>query len=67
MPPTWNTSRDEDQISTRKRLLHAIVVWEVTIDLRHGRDVGQVCRNTWSVDDIVEGEVVDLLARLEEE
>ena len=64
---TGNTSRNDHHISARERLLHAIVCWEVAVDLRNGADVRQVGGDAWGVDDIVEGEVVDERARLEEQ
>jgi hypothetical protein len=64
---TWDTSGDDDHVCSGEGLLHPIVCWEVSVDLRHGGDVRQVSRHTWGVDDIVEGEVVYERAGLEEE
>ena len=64
---TRNAGRDDDNVSSCECLLHAIVFGEVSVNLRHGGDVGQVGGDTGGVDDIVEREVVDLLARFEEE
>ena len=64
---TRNSGWDDDNVSSRERLLHAIVFGEVSVDLRHGGDVGQVGGDTGGVDDVVEREVVNFLARFEEE
>lgn len=64
---TGNAGGDDDNVGSRKRLLHSIIGGEVAFDFGDGGDVGQIGGNTGSVDDIVEGEVVDLFAGLEEE
>jgi len=64
---TRDTSRDNNDIRAGERLLHAIVGGEETLNAGNSRDVGEVGGDTGSVDDIVEGEVVDERARLEEE
>lgn len=64
---TGNASGDDDDVGSREGLLHSIIGGEVAVDFGDGGDVGQIGRNTGSVDDIVEGEVVDLFAGLEEE
>ena len=58
---------DDDDVSTGEGLFHAIVVGEVAVDLGNRRDMRQIGGDAGGVDDIVEGEVVDLLVRLEEE
>lgn len=64
---TWDSSRNDHDVRPGQRLLHAIVGWEVAVDLRDGRDVGEICGDTGGVDDIVEAKVVDERARLQEE
>jgi hypothetical protein len=64
---TRNASGDDDNVSASEGLLHAIVGWEETLDLGDRRDVGKVGGYARSVDDIVEGELVDERAGLEEE
>ncbi len=64
---TRNASRDNNDIGAGEGLLQTIVRGEEALDLSNGRDVGQVGRHAWGVDDIVEGELVDEWGRLEEE
>jgi hypothetical protein len=64
---TGNTSWNDHHIRTSERLLHAIICWEVSVDLRHRANVGEIRRDAGGVDDIVEGEVVDEGAGFEEE
>jgi len=82
---TWNTSWDDNHVSTSKGLFHSAICWEETLNLlclfsanvpliacisgcsySDGGDVGQISGDTWSVDDIVESELVDERASLEE-
>ena len=64
---TWDAGWDDDHVCSSEGLLHAIFCWEVAVDLRHGTNVGEVRGDAGGVDDIVEGEVVDEWAGLEEE
>lgn len=64
---TWNTSWDDDNVRILERLGHAAIGWEVALDLGDGGNVRQIRRDTWGVHDIVEGELVDERAGLEEE
>ena len=64
---TGNTSRDDDDVCAGECVLQAIIFGEVALDLGNGADVGEIGGDTWGVDDIVKGELVDERARLEEE
>jgi len=64
---TGNASRDDNDVSARESLLHAIVGGKVALDLGDGGDVRKVGGHARSVDDIVEGELVDERASLEKE
>jgi hypothetical protein len=64
---TGNASRDDNDVGAGEGLLHAIVGGEVALDLGDGGDVGEVGRDAGRVDDIVERELVDVRARLEQE
>ena len=64
---TGDTSRNDDDIRTAECVLQAVVLGEVALDLRDGADVGEIGGDAWGVDDIVEGELVDERACLEEE
>lgn len=46
---------------------HLQLSWKVEETYSLGGDVGQVSTNTWGVDDIVEGELVDERAELQEQ
>lgn len=67
MKLTGNASGDDNDVSASEGLLEAIVGREEALDLGDGGDVGKVGGHTGGVDDIVEGEVVDVRAGLEEE
>ena len=64
---TWDASRNDDHVSSCERLLHAVICWQVSFNLGYRGDVGEVGGDAWSVDDIVEGELVDFAGGLEEE
>jgi hypothetical protein len=64
---TGNASGDDDDVSASEGLLEAIVGGKEALDLGDGGDVGKVGGHAGSVDDIVEGELVDERASLEEE
>jgi hypothetical protein len=64
----WDTSGDDDELSTSQSLLDAIIVSQdpckaksyslillVTLDNRVGVDVGDISSDTWGTSDIVEG------------
>jgi hypothetical protein len=64
---TGNASGDDDNVSASKGLPHAVVGGKEALDLGDGGDVRKVGSHTGGVDDIVEGELVDERAGLEEE
>ena len=64
---TGNTGRDDDNVGTGHGLLHAIVGWQVALDLCDRGDVGKVGGDTWGIDDIVEGKLVNEGAGLQQE
>ena len=65
--PTGNTSRDDNDVSTGQGLGETVISREETVNGGDGRDVREIGGDTGSVDDIVEREVVDKWAGLEEE
>lgn len=64
---TGNASGDDDDVSASEGLLETIVGGKETLNLGDGGDVRKVGGHTGGVDDIVEGELVDERASLEEE
>lgn len=64
---TGNASGDDDDVSASEGLLETIVGGKEALDLGDGGDVRKVGGHTGGVDDIVEGELVDERASLEEE
>lgn len=65
---TWNTSWNDHNISALERLLDTLsILGEETFNLRNGRDVAQIGSDTWGVDHIIKGEMVDERTGLEEE
>ena len=52
-----DTRWDNDNISTSQSLLQAVIGREVTLDLCGGCDVGEICSDTWGVDDIVKAQL----------
>jgi hypothetical protein len=64
---TGNASGDDDNVGASEGLPHAIVGGEEALDLGDGGDVGEIGGHAGGVDDIVEGELVDERAGLEEE
>jgi len=58
---------DDDDVGAGEGVLQAVVFGEETVDLGDGGDVGEISGDAGRVDDIVEGEVVDERAGLEEE
>jgi hypothetical protein len=64
---TGNASGNDDDVSASEGLLEAVVGGKEALDLGDGGDVGKVGGHARGVDDIVEGELVDERAGLEEE
>jgi hypothetical protein len=64
---TGNAGGNDDNVSASEGLPHAIVGGEVALDLGDGGDVRKVGGHAGGVDDVVEGELVDERAGLEEE
>jgi hypothetical protein len=64
---TGNASGNDNDVSASESLLEAIVGGKEALDLGDGGDVREVRGHAGSVNDIVEGELVDERASLEEE
>ena len=64
---TGNASGDDDNVSASEGLPHAVVGGKEALDLGDGGNVRKVGGHAGGVDDIVEGELVDERASLEEE
>ena len=64
---TGNASGDDNDVSASESLLEAIVGRKEALDLGDGGDVGEVGGHAGSVDDIVEGELVNERASLKKE
>ena len=64
---TGNAGGDDNNVGASEGLLEAIVGGKEALDLGDGGDVREVGGHAGSVDDIVEGELVDERASLEEE
>ena len=64
---TGNACGNDNYVSASEGLLEAIVGGKEALDLGDGGDVRKVGSHTGGVDDIVEGELVDERAGLEEE
>ena len=65
---TWDSSGNNDNVRALEGLLDTLsILWQVPVDLGDGGNVGQVGGHTGGVDDIVERELVDERAGLEEE
>lgn len=64
---TGDTGRDDNDVSARESLLHAIVLGKVASDLCGSGNVRDIGSNTRGVDNIVEGELRDERGGLEEE
>jgi hypothetical protein len=52
-----NTSGDHDNVSTSQGLLKTIVSRQVTLDFSRGRDVRNICSDSWGVNNIIEAEL----------
>ena len=64
---TGNAGGDDNNVSASEGLLEAIVGGKEALNLGDGGDVRKVGGHAGGVDDIVEGELVDERASLEEE
>ena len=65
--PTGKAGGDHDDVGVLEGSLEAVVGGEVAGGDGGGGDVGEILSNTGGVDDIVQGELVDEGARLEEQ
>lgn len=63
---TGNTGRDDDNVGILERSLGSVIGGEEAGRLGLGRDVGEIGRDSGSVDDIVERELVNKRGELEE-
>lgn len=63
----WNSGWDNNDIGILESELGSILLWQVAGDFSAGGDVGEISGNTWGVDNIVESELIDERAGLEEE
>lgn len=62
-----NARRDDDDIGAGESVLQAVILGQEASELGHRGDVGEIGRDAGGVDDIVESELVDERAGLEEE
>lgn len=58
-----DTSWDNNNICARQHLLQAVIWGKVADDLCWGRDVGQICRDSGSVDDIVQPQLYQVIVK----
>lgn len=56
---TWNASGNDADVSSSQGMLESIIFWQVSSNLCDRGDVGEICGNTRSVDNIVESELVN--------
>lgn len=64
---SWDTSWDDNNVGTSKRVLETIVLWKMASDLALSADMAQVGSNTWRVDHIIQREVVDIGRELQQQ
>lgn len=64
---TGDAGGDDDDVGAGEGVLETVIFGEKAVDLGDGGDVGEVGGHAGGVDDIVEGEVVDVRAGLEKE
>jgi hypothetical protein len=64
---TRNASWDDNDVGIGEGLLGSVILWQVTGDLCWGGDMGEIGRNTWGVDNIIESQLINVWGVLEEE